>query len=106
MIPEDIAAGDRRLLEYLMLNWRMSLLNVYLNGGLNRHDELERAINRCSMIMNVLRSEHDTDERLQALLADQLSHLASELGDIVEDDEESEERYAWAHPGRAVAGNS
>ncbi|MGC8969290.1 MAG: hypothetical protein ACP5LG_01675 [Conexivisphaera sp.] len=79
---------DRRLLEYLMLNWRTSLLNVYLNGGIDKHEELERAINRCSIIMNVLRDE--SPEEAQSVLVEQLSRLASELDEIVEDEDEEE----------------
>ncbi|HEU16285.1 MAG TPA: hypothetical protein ENO38_01265 [Nitrososphaeria archaeon] len=85
----DIGTDDKRLLEYLMMNWRMSLLNAYLNGGLDKYEELARAINRCSVIMDVLRDESNATP--QIVLAEQLSRLASELGDIVGEDEDEAE---------------
>jgi hypothetical protein len=83
-----VAGEDARFLEYLMLNWRISLLNIYLNGELDRQEELERAINRCSIIMSMLRE--GGGDAARSVLVDQLSRLASELGDIVEEGEEKE----------------
>ncbi len=85
-----MAGEDARFLEYLMLNWRISLLNIYLNGELDRQEELERAINRCSIIMSMLRE--GGGDAARSVLVDQLSRLASELGDIVEEGEEKEDR--------------
>ncbi len=90
----SVSSEDRRLLEYLMMNWRMSLLNAYLNGGLDKQDEMERAINRCSIIMGILRE--GTGEVPGPALLEQLSLLASELSDIV-GDEEAERRPANAN---------
>lgn len=87
--PGGIGADDRRFLEYLLMNWRISLLNAYLNGGFEKYEELARAINRCSIIMDVLRDE--SNPAPQSVLEEQLSMLASELGDII-GGEEADER--------------
>ena len=77
-----LAGDDRRILEYLIVNWRTNLVTMYSSHASDA-DLLTRAINRCSMILSMLRSSGEGEgqrfEPVRGSIASQLALLVSEI---------------------------
>ena len=77
--------SEKEALRYLLLNWRATLLSMFANT-IDDRQLASRAINRCTLILNMLdsytREEKSVDENNDIL--GQLALLISEIEHLVE----------------------
>ncbi len=81
---------DRRVLEYLIINWRTNLVTMYSSHA-GDADLLTRAINRCSIILSMLKSSGEAEGRrfepVGGSIVSQLALLVSEIERLAENAE-------------------
>ena len=77
---------EQDLLRYLLLNWRSTLLGLLASGS-GDEQQVPRAINRCSLIMDMLdksRAASEGPRAQQSSIADQLALLVTEIEHLAE----------------------
>ena len=100
----ELSSKDKRIIEYMLMNWRVSLLSMYSRSSHwrdERTDEtLARTVNRCSVILSMIRSGASTlgDLRggLREKIMDQLSMLMAEIEMLIDEASLSMEEFSIA----------
>lgn len=88
---DKLGFKDIELIRYLILNWRISLLNIYFNTKFQQEDKkvdeaFIRTVNRCGVILSMIKSSQpglEVENNLREKIMGQLSILMEEIETLV-----------------------